>query len=44
MGIQVVEVLTRIWKVVNGEDKQGLARQLLEDITYDPSTRQIVDF
>ncbi len=33
-----------MWEVVSDEDKQGMARHLFEYLTYDLSTKQIVDF
>lgn len=44
MCIQAIEVLNRTWEIVSDEDRQGMARHLFEYITYDLSTRQIVDF
>lgn len=44
MCIEAVNRISRLWKMSNPEDRQGLVRSLFDYLVYDLDTRRIVDF
>jgi DNA invertase Pin-like site-specific DNA recombinase len=44
MCIEAVEKIARLWDMSDVEDKQGLARSLFTQLTFDLDTQRIVDF